>query len=1384
MQRIVLRIEGERTAPDSGAGSERRVTLAFPGSATEYKQARTEVETSRRPAVEVEPADRTALISRLAECIRRPPVETKPADRAVGGGVTPAGEDGTAPAETPGDGHYVVTTDSQRRAWGLPDLANETAAHDTAPGNVDAVERYDAVPVVDPTEAIGLLFENGRNEPDDHNGDGSTVEARGSGRADPLPVVNLKHGRGHIPNDVREAFRDLCRQPTVDSVLTSIDAAIAPLETAAVQEFEDARRAVAALRQGTVTPERLGGEGGADLSDEAAERAVTTCWAIRRRLGRVAEALGRLDFSGMDIAPPASFRRFLQRVEEDPGENIPEEGLVAACDKALRGFEEAAGQAVKGIRGVVDARREVEAGEWNDAAVGRIRNVVRQLENAHKVLDGDTLPSGKVEAVRKGLKTLDEERQSADQLATMTREVLGQLEAADLPLPVLTRALDDIRMSQTAGREAAGVLLERLRLVVDLPWTARAGERVDIDAAMAELDAAHAGRAALKERIRGFLATRQLSSTAWTVEGHRHGDRSRGGDGSAPTALLRLVVRPGRSATRAPILCFAGPPGGGKTTLAMLVARALGRPGVLIALGGVWDESAIRGLPLSYRSPLAGRIIDGLRKAKVRNPVMILDEIDKVGGATTSFRGPAAALLEVLDPTQNTHFRDAYVEAPFDLSEVLFIATANDVAKIPAPLRDRLEIIESPGYADDEKVDIVRRVLWGELLEVNGLADGFWIRTPAVNCREQASGAAAARRLALKVRDGEQAATATTPAASAASTSGPLTAGGVEVTDAAIRAVVRGHTCEGGVRHLVQKLGAICQFVACRRVEAGGNTPVTVVADADEAARLDATRLRFSVAEILGPPRYDSLPDHVRDALSRERDRVVGFHPADPEAAAVQGWIEAMEELPWRRAAERLDAPGRLRQALDREHVGRGREKDQVLDYLVARQASAERGMGGVHAGAAEILCLYGPAGIGKTALARALAAALGRRFVRVSLAGVEKPAGILGVARPAPDAAPGRLVDALRQLGPLPGRGGDNPLVVLGELDRLGEAAADPLLGALAPARNHSFRDRYVGMPLDLSGVLFVAVATDPARIPPVLQERLEALPLPGYTDAEKERIATRHLVPQWRRQHGLSADELSFSPAALHLLISGYSREPGVRLLDDAIDALCRRAARLRAEGLPLPGEMGPEAVSAWLRAPRFRDEEIAVRTRRPGVALGLAVTGEGGDVLLVEAACLPGRGTLHVTGTVGPLMRESANVAMTWVRSHAERVTGAVRLDDSTDVHVHLADAGRWKDGPSAGVALAVALVSALTGQQVRSDVAMTGELTLAGTVEPVAGIREKVLGACRAGMTAVILPSANEADIAESFGGELPCGITVHHVREMDEVLESVLPDVVA
>ena len=990
MRKILLKNEDKRTAPDSGAADDRRVTLVFPATSDEYKQARAEVESCPQAAD-----------------------EARTGDRGGDERVTRAGEDRAATAEPPAGGYYVVTTDAQRRAWGLPDLEHEAADPDTAREDPDTRETPDPIPVMNPDEAIEVLFGDGANPSANAalvNGAvgeifADAIEAGRRGQAGPEPVVNLKHDRGPIPAPVHATFRELCRQPRIDGLLKLLDELIEPLQRSVAPGLEAAGRELAALRRREVTPERLDETGGADSADERTERVARTCWTIERRLRTVGEPLGRLDYAGMKITPsPSAFRRFLERVEEDPAGKTPEEGLAARCDEVLRGFERATGEAVRRIRAVADARRQVERGAWNDTALRRIRHLLQRVDEAQQALDDDTLPNEQVEVVRENLK--EEEQQAVGRLEAEARDVLGQLEAADLPVDVLTRALDELRLAQTLGNEAGAVSLERLRFLGALPWTARAPERVDVDAAMAELDAAHAGRPEAKTRIRRFLATRQLNSAPWTVEGRA--GAACGRDAAAPAPLRRLVVRPPRSAMRAPVLCFAGPPGGGKTSLAKLIARALRRPAVLVALGGVWDESAIRGLPTTFRTPEAGRIVQALKKARVRNPVIILDEIDKVGGRTHNHGDPSAALLELLDPEQNTRFRDVYLDVPFDLSEVLFIATANDLAAVPAPLRDRLEVIEAPGYTDDEKVDIVRRTLWRDQLEVAGLSPtGFWMRTPTA---EHRAGPETGRRVTVEVLDGETAAV-----------SRP---GSVEMTDAAVLAVVRCHTCEAGVRQLALRLAAICQFVACRGVETGDATPVTIVADAEEGARLQPARRHLTVAEVLGPPRYDSLPDPVRDALSRERDLVLGLHPADSAAIAAQAWIEVMEAVPWRRApAGPLDTPRVLRRTLDQEHVGRDHEKDQALDYLASRHAAAERHAAGLPAGAATVLCLVGPTGIGRTAFARALAAALGRRFLRVSLAGVENPAAVHGAARIDPEAGPGRLVNALRRLGPLPGR-------------------------------------------------------------------------------------------------------------------------------------------------------------------------------------------------------------------------------------------------------------------------------------------------------------------------------------------------------------------------
>ena len=411
---------------------------------------------------------------------------------------------------------------------------------------------------------------------------------------------------------------------------------------------------------------------------------------------------------------------------------------------------------------------------------------------------------------------------------------------------------------------------------------------------------------------------------------------------------------------------------------------------------------------------------------------------------STSWAGaapiPSAALLEVLDPQQNHAFHDCYVDVPVDLSEVLFIATANRLETVPAPLHDRMEVIEVPAYSAEEKVPIVRRHLLPQQIAAGRLRAGrLWTGLPEAACGERSA---------------------------AAGDAAP-----VEMTDAAIRALIRNHTCEAGVRDLNRLVGAVCEHVACRRVGAGDAAPVTVVADAQEAERLPTSAQRYlTIEELFGAPRYGSLPDAVRDAVSREWERVSALHPADAEAAATRAWIEVVEDLPWNRPARgRQPEAAELRRLLDSVYVGRDAEKEQVLDHLAARgltrQAACstaaagegEESVGVDAAPAGAILCFWGPPGVGRTAFAAAVAAGLGRRCVRVSLAGADDAAAVRGVARSAREPAPGRIVTALRQSGQATERQRSDPVCVLGGIDRMNDAAAHALLDVLDPGRNHS---------------------------------------------------------------------------------------------------------------------------------------------------------------------------------------------------------------------------------------------------------------------------------------------------------------------------------------
>jgi ATP-dependent Lon protease len=517
------------------------------------------------------------------------------------------------------------------------------------------------------------------------------------------------------------------------------------------------------------------------------------------------------------------------------------------------------------------------------------------------------------------------------------------------------------------------------------------------------------------------------------------------------------------------------------------------------------------------------------------------------------------------------------------------------------------------------------------------------------------------------------------------------------------------------------------------------------------------------------------LPEHVREAALREVDKLERTSEQSPEAGWVQTWLDTVLELPWSvRTEDAYDVAG-ARAVLDADHTGLDEVKDRITEYLAVRKRREERGLGvvaGRRSGA--VLALVGPPGVGKTSLGESVARAMGRNFVRVALGGVRDEAEIRGHRRTYVGALPGRIVRAIREAGSM------NPVVLLDEVDKLGsDYRGDPaaaLLEVLDPAQNHTFRDHYLEVELDLSDVVFLATANVLEQIPAALIDRMEVVRLDGYTEDEKVLIARDHLLPRQLERSGLTADEVTVDDDVLRTLAADYTREAGVRELERQLARLLRKVtARLSAT------ETGAVQVdTGTLRdlvgRPRFTPES-AERTALPGVATGLAVTGAGGDVLFVEASLADpetGATGLRLTGQLGDVMKESAQIALSFLRSHGAELELPVSDLREREVHVHVPAGAVPKDGPSAGVTMVTALASVLSGRTVRKDVAMTGEVSLTGRVLPIGGVKQKLLAAHRAGITDVLLPARNEPDL-----DDVPAAVrevlTVHLVSDVRDVL---------
>ncbi|MBV8387388.1 MAG: endopeptidase La [Acidimicrobiia bacterium] len=491
-------------------------------------------------------------------------------------------------------------------------------------------------------------------------------------------------------------------------------------------------------------------------------------------------------------------------------------------------------------------------------------------------------------------------------------------------------------------------------------------------------------------------------------------------------------------------------------------------------------------------------------------------------------------------------------------------------------------------------------------------------------------------------------------------------------------------------------------------------------------------------------------PEHVKAAVERELGRLERTSDQSPEGGWIRTWLDTVTELPWAvRSDDRLQVT-EARAILDADHNGLEDVKDRIVEYLAVRKLRTDRGLAASsERGAGAILALVGPPGVGKTSLGESVARALGRKFARVALGGVRDEAEIRGHRRTYVGAMPGRIARALKEAGTM------NPVLLLDEVDKLGsDYRGDPssaLLEVLDPAQNHTFRDHYLEVELDLSEVLFIATANMIDTIPGPLLDRMEVIRLDGYTEDEKLAIARDHLVGRQLERNGLDAGEVSLTDDAIKTVVADYTREAGVRQLERELGKVFRKVAtKLAAGDTEPPITVGNDDVRAYLGRPKFF-QEASDRTSVPGVATGLAVTGTGGDVLFVEATAMPGESGLAVTGQLGDVMKESSEIALSYVRSHAAPLGLSDADFEKRRFHVHFPAGAVPKDGPSAGVTMTTALVSLLSGRPMRSNVAMTGEVTLQGRVLPIGGVKQKVLAAHRAGLTEVILPARNGPDL---------------------------------
>jgi ATP-dependent Lon protease len=529
----------------------------------------------------------------------------------------------------------------------------------------------------------------------------------------------------------------------------------------------------------------------------------------------------------------------------------------------------------------------------------------------------------------------------------------------------------------------------------------------------------------------------------------------------------------------------------------------------------------------------------------------------------------------------------------------------------------------------------------------------------------------------------------------------------------------------------------------------------------------EGNELAEEIAQLRDKAQKARMPRPVLEEVERQLKKLERMHPDAAETATLRNWLDWMVTLPWGKTTkDNLDLKEAQR-ILDEDHYGLEKVKERIVEYLAVRKLK-ERMKG-------PLLCFVGPPGVGKTSLGKSIARALGRKFVRLSLGGVKDEAEVRGHRRTYVGSMPGRIIQGIHQAG------ANNPVFMMDEVDKIGaDFRGDPssaLLEVLDPEQNNSFRDHYLGVPFDLSNVMFITTANLTDTIQPAFLDRMEVIRLPGYTEDEKLEIAKRHLVPKQLDEHGLTPEHLVFTDKALRVLIDAYTREAGLRNLEREIAAIARKVARRVAEGQAATVRVTPGGLSRFIGAPKILPEERLSKDA-VGIATGLAWTATGGDVLFVEASVMKGKGRLTLTGHLGDVMKESAQAALSYARAHARQYGIKEEIFTAHDLHVHVPEGAIPKDGPSAGITMATAILSAFTGRPVRCSVAMTGEITLRGHVLPIGGLKEKILAARRARIETIVCPRLNKKELDE-VPAHLRRGIDFHLVEDVEEVLKLAL-----